>query len=121
MALTKTFTVVAANTTMTAAAANVTSADQDLTTSYEVTVRIRITNGGALGVAAQVSVQISEDTTAANYTQLALVKSGDLLTGTVAEYTIQIPDTALHMQFVSGSNTTNNCTLRIVIDRITGL
>lgn len=121
MALTKTSNVVANNTTMTAAAGNVTSSDVDLTSVYSATCRVRITNGGTLGVAAQVSVQVSEDTTSGNYTQIALVKSGDLVSGTVAEYTIAIPDTSLHMRFVSGSNTTNNCTLRIVVDEITAV
>lgn len=121
MALTKTSNVVANGTTMTAGAGNVTSSDVDLTAVYEATVRIRITNGTVtnLGVAGQVSVQISEDTTAGNYTQLALVKSGDLVASTIAEYTIAIPSTTSHMRFVSGSNTTNSCTLRIVVDETT--
>ncbi len=121
MALTKSSVVVANDIAMTAGAANVTSADQDISASYEVTCRIRITNTAAVGVAGQCSVQISEDTTAGNYMQLALVKSGDLLSGTVAEYVIAIPDAATHLRFVSGSNTTHDCTLRIVLDKVTGL
>ena len=121
MAITKASVVVANNITMTAGAANVTSADQDLTASYRTIARIRFTNG-ATGptVQVQVAVQVSEDTTAGDYMTLATVYSGTV-NSAVSEYVVEIPDTALHVQFVSGSNTGQNVTLRIVIEKITAI
>ncbi len=121
MAATKASTVVANNTTMTAGAGNVTSADQDLTTAYRTVARIRLTNGAtAPTIAPQVAVQISEDTTGANYMTLTTVV-GDAVNSSVNEFVVEIPDPAEHMQFVSGSNTGQNCTLRIVVEKITGI
>lgn len=121
MALTKASVVVQNNITMTAAAGNVTSADQDLTGAYQTIARIRFTNG-ATGptVAAQVQVQISEDTTAANYMTFATVNGGTVNNG-ITEFTIVLPDAAEHVQFVSGSNTAQNVTLRIVIEKVTAV
>lgn len=121
MALTKSNTVIHNNITMTAAAGDVTSSDQDLTAVYQAVVRIRFTNG-ATGptVAAQAKVQISEDTTGANYMTLATVNGGTV-NSAVTEYTIAIPDGAEHLQIVSGSNTAQNVTLRAVIEKITAV
>ena len=121
MALTKASTVICNDITMTAGAASVTSADQDLSGAYEATVRVRITNSGALGVAAQVQIQVSEDTTAGNYMTAQVVKSFDLVSGTVTEMVIPLADTVQHLRIVSGANTSANCILRVVVDKVTAV
>src|SRR5664280_545423 len=110
MALTKSSSVVHSNITLTASAGNTTSSDQVLTGVYQCIARIRFTNGGTgPTIAAQTNVMISEDTTSGDYMSLAIVDGGT--TGSaVSEYVIYIPDSALHLQFVSGSNTGQNVT-----------
>lgn len=121
MAITKASTVVANNTTLTAGAGATTSATQDITGAYRSTVRVRLTNG-ATGptVPAQCSIQISEDTTAGNFIEHTLVV-GTSVNSDVNEFVIELPDTALQLRFVSGSNTGQNVTLRIVVDKITAI
>jgi len=121
MALTKSSTVVHNSITLTAGAGNTTSSNQSLTGVYQAIARIRFTNG-ATGptVAAQTQVQISEDTTGANYMTLATL-GGGTTNSAVSEYVVYIPDAALNLQFVSGSNTAQNVTLRVVLDTITAV
>ena len=121
MALTKASVVVDNDIAMVAGAGNVTSADQDVTAAYRIGVRIRLTNG-ATGptVQAQIAVQTSEDTTSGNYTTRATVYGGTV-NSAVTEADVEIPDTALHVRFVSGSNTGQNVTRRIVLEKITAL
>ena len=121
MALTKALTVVHANISLAAGAADTTSGDQDLTAVYRTVARIRFTNG-ATGptVQAQTKVQVAEDTTAANYMTLATVYGGTTANA-VTEHVVEIPDAIEHARFVSGSNTAQAVTLRVVIEKITGI
>lgn len=117
--LTKSSTVVHNSITLTAGAGDTTSSTQSLTGSYQHTARIRITNG-ATGptVVAQCKVQISEDTTSGNFMTLATIL-GTTVNSDVVEVVVAIPDTAQQVRFVSGSNTGQNVTLRVVLDTIT--
>lgn len=121
MALTKTSVVVHDNITLTAGAGDTTSATQDLTAVYQTIARIRLTNG-ATGptVAAQCKVQIAEVDTAAKYMTLATVVGLTSNNG-VVEAVVAIPDPAEQLRFVSGSNTGQDVTLRVVIEKVTGL
>lgn len=119
MSLTKSSTVVHNSITLTAGAGDTTSSDQDLSASYQHTARIRITNGGTgPTVPAQCKILISEDTTSGNFITLATIK-GDTANSAVVEQVVTIPDTATYVRFVSGSNTGQNVTLRVVLDKIT--
>lgn len=119
MALTKGNTVVANNTTLTASAADTTSANQDVSGSYQTIVHVQFTNG-ATGptVAAQTRVQVSEDGT--NYYDLTTLK-GSTTNSDVVAYHIDIHPAVSNVRFISGSNTGQNVTLRIVIEKITAL
>lgn len=121
MALTKANTVVHDDATLTAGAADTTSATQDLTGSYDTLVRVRITNG-ATGptVAAQCKVQISEADIAAKYMTLATLQGGTANSG-VYEWCVQIPGAAEYLRTVSGSNTGQNVTLRVTLEKVTAL
>lgn len=119
MALTKSSTVVHNSITLTAGAGDTTSSTQDLTASYQHTARIRISNGGTgPTIAAQCKVQVSEDTTSGNFMTLATV-IGTTVNSDVVEVSVAIPDTAQQVRFVSGSNTGQNVTLRVVLDKVT--
>lgn len=121
MALTKASVVIANGTTLTAGAGNTTSSVEDVTAAYTASVRVRLTNG-ATGptVAAQVAVQIAEDTTSGNFMTIATVQ-GSVANSAVVESLVQLPDTAMQLRTVSGSNTGQNVTLRIVLEKITAL
>ncbi len=121
MALTKTNTVVHNDITLTAGAGDTTSSDQSLTGNYRTLARVRFTNG-ATGptVQAQTKVQISEDTTSGNYMTLTTVYGGTA-NSAVTECMVEIPDSAEHLRCVSGSNTAQNVTLRVVLEQITAL
>lgn len=121
MALTKGNTVVHNDITLTAGAADTTSSTQDLTGNYQTIARIRITNG-ATGptIAAQVSVQLSEVDTAADFMELTAVDGGTT-NSEVSEFVIDIPPSAEYLRFVSGSNTGQDVTLRVVIEKITAI
>lgn len=121
MALTKSFTVISNDVAMVAGAGDVTSSDQDITAAYQTLVRVRFTNG-ATGptVAAQTKIQISEDTSAGNYMTIATL-SGGVANNGISEYLIVVPDAAEHLRTVSGSNTAQNVTLRIVLEKITAV
>lgn len=118
---TKSSTVVANNITMTAGAADVTSSDVDLSGSYRHHCLIRFTNG-ATGptVAPRVDIQTSEDTTAGNYSTLFTV-NGDTVNSSVNARDVWLNDSVEHARFISGSNTVQNVTLRIVCEKITAL
>lgn len=120
MALTKTSTVITNDATMTAGAADVTNgSNTDLSTYYQATVLIRFTNGGtAPTVAPQCRVQMSTDSTAANYIDIATV-TGGLVNSGHTDFPVYIPDTAKNFQVISGANTGQNVTLRIVLYGIT--
>lgn len=121
MALTKASVVVANDITMTAGAADVTSADTDLTGSYHSICHIRFTNG-ATGptVAPRVDIQTSEDTTAGHYTKISTV-TGSVANSAVTGFDVVLDDSVEHVRFISGSNTVQNVTLRIVIEKVTAL
>ena len=118
---TKSSTVVANDITMTAGAGDVTSSDLDLTGSYRTDCVIRFTNG-ATGptIAPRVDVVVSEDTTAGNYSKLFTV-NGDTVNSSVNVRPFTMPDSVMHAKFVSGSNTGQNVTLRIVCMKTTGI
>lgn len=118
---TKANVVVANDITMTAGASDVTSSDVDLTGSYRTHCIIRFTNG-ATGptVAPRVDVMTSEDTTAGHYSKLFTV-NGDTVNSSVNVRDVWLNDSVEHLQFVSGSNTGQNVTLRIVCEKITGI
>jgi hypothetical protein len=120
-AVTKTNTVVANSITMTAGAGDVTSSDFDNSGSYRTHCIIRFTNG-ATGptVAPRVDVQTSEDTTAGNYSTLFTV-NGDTVNSSVNTRDVWLNDAVEHARFISGSNTVQNVTLRIVCEKITGI
>lgn len=119
MALTKSQTVIHNDITLTAGAGDTTSTNQDLSSAYSASLRVRLTNG-ATGptVPAQTKVQVSEDTTAANFITIATI-TGLTSNSGVMERVIQIPSEAKYVRLVSGSNTGQNVTLRAVIDLIT--
>jgi hypothetical protein len=117
--VTKANVVVANNITMTAGAADVNSADQDLTASYRTVCNITFTNGGTgPTIAPRVDVQIAEDTT--NYKKLVTV-NGDTIASSVNFRQVVLEDPVEHCRFVSGSNTGQNVTLRIVTEKITAI
>lgn len=120
-AVTKSSTVVANNTTLTAGAADVTTSDVDLTAAYRVHIIIRFTNG-ATGptVAPRCDVQTSEDTTAGNYSTLFTV-NGDTVNSSVNTRDVWLNDAVEHARLVCGSNTGQNVTLRIVVEKVTGI
>jgi len=120
MAITKASTVVHNNISLVAAAADTTSADQDVSACYRQVARIRFTNG-ATGptVQAQCKVQVAE-TSAGDYTTLATVYGG-VVASAITEYEVEIPDATPHVRFVSGSNTGQAVTLRAVLDTITAI
>jgi hypothetical protein len=120
-AVTKSSTVVANSITMTAGAADVTSSDFDNSGSYRTHCIIRFTNG-ATGptVAPRVDIQTSEDTTAGNYSTLFTV-NGDTVNSSVNTRDVWLNDAVEHARFISGSNTVQNVTLRIVCEKITGI
>lgn len=118
---TKSTVAVAANITMTAGAIDVTSSDLDLSGSYRHYCIVRFTNG-ATGptVAPKVVIQVSPDTTSANYSNFAIL-SGDTVNSSITPYIVPLPDAAQHARFVSGSNTGQNVTLYISCDKITAI
>jgi hypothetical protein len=120
-AVTKASTVVANSITMTAGAADVTSSDFDNSGSYRTHCIVRFTNG-ATGptVAPRVDIQTSEDTTAGNYSTLFTV-NGDTVNSSVNTRDVWLNDAVAHARFISGSNTVQNVTLRIVCEKITGI
>lgn len=120
-AVTKSSTVVANDITMTAGAGDVTSSDVDLTGAYRTHCIIRFTNG-ATGptVAPRVDILTSEDTTAGHYSKIFTV-NGDTVNSSVNTRDIWLNDTVEHLEFVSGSNTVQNVTLRIVCEKITAI
>jgi hypothetical protein len=121
MAITKGNAVVHNDVTLTAGAADTTSTSQDLTLNYQTAILVRITNG-ATGptVAAQCKVQVAEADTAGLYQTLATVV-GSTGNSAVVEQVVSIPDSAQYLRTVSGSNTGQNVTLRVVLEKITAL
>jgi len=116
MTLTKSSTVVHNDITLTAGAGDTTSSTQDLSGKDLITARIRFTNGGTgPTVAAQCSIQMAEVDTAAKFIELTSLDGGTDNSG-VSEYVVSIPPTANQLRFVSGSNTGQDVTLRVVID-----
>jgi hypothetical protein len=120
-AVTKSSTVVSNNITLTAGAADTTTSDVDLTGSYRAHLIIRFTNG-ATGptVAPRCDVQTSEDTTAGNYSTLFTV-NGDTVNSSVNTRDVWLNDAVEHARLVCGSNTVQNVTLRIVVEKVTGI
>ncbi|HSV28836.1 MAG TPA: hypothetical protein VLL76_04740, partial [Candidatus Omnitrophota bacterium] len=107
--------------TLTASAADTVSATQDLTGAYQASAKVRITNGGTgPTVAAQCRVQVAEADTAAKFMTLATCQAGVTNSG-VFEWVVIIPDPSMYVRFVSGSNTGQNVTLRVTVERITAL
>ncbi len=121
MALTKANVVVHNDATLTASAGDTTSATQDLTGAYDAQARVRLTNG-ATGptVPAQCKVQMSEADTAALFMTLATLVGGTV-NSEVREWVVKIPKSVHYLRFVSGSNTGQNVTLRVVVERTTAL
>src|SRR5690242_13698600 len=120
-AITKASVVVSNDITMTAGAGDATSADTSLTGVYRAICHIRFTNG-ATGptIAPRVDVQTAEDTTAAHYSKIVTVTGGVANNG-VTVFDVELNDAVEHVRFISGSNTGQNVTLRVVIEEITAI
>jgi hypothetical protein len=121
MAATKASSVMHNNVTLTAGAGDTTATVEDVTAAYQTAVRVRLTNG-ATGptIAANCKVQVSEDATAGNFMTIATV-AGNTTNNGIVEALVQLPDTAMQVRTVSGSNTAQNVTLRVVLEKITAL
>lgn len=119
MALTKGYSVVHDDITLTAGAGDTTSATEDISSAYQATVRVRLTNG-ATGptTPAQCKVQIAELDTAAKFMTIATVVGLSSANG-IVEQEVAIPDTAIKLRTVSGSNTGQNVTERVVLEKVT--
>ena len=121
MALVKSSAVVHNDITLTAGAGDTTSATQDMTGNYRTIARVRFTNGGTgPTVQAQCKIQVSEDTTSGNFMTLDTVYGGTV-NSAVSEYVVEIPDPCEQLRFVSGSNTAQNVTLRVVVEKVTSI
>jgi hypothetical protein len=107
-----------ANATLTAGAGNQTFAGPDITSANFVLAFVRFNNSsGALTVAAQCAIQLSADGT--NWYQLGAPLMDVTTNAAITDYVIDIPPTARNIQYVCGSNTGNNCAIRI--DTIVGV
>lgn len=122
MGVTKANVVIANNTTMTAGAGDVTNgANTDLTGAYRTIANIRFTNGATPPtVAPRVDVQICE-ANAGSYSTLVTVNGDTSTANSVSYRLVELPDPVEFCQFISGSNTGQAVTLRIVIEKITGI
>ena len=74
---------------------------------------VKLTNGTAPGVAAQFQIQVSSDNS--NWFSLGGAIVGDIVGSSVNSWTIPISDSVNYIQVVSGSNTTNNVTIRVEV------
>jgi hypothetical protein len=117
MASSKTVTVVRNNVTMTAGAGDSTSSSTDLTDGYGATALVKLTNGGTgPTVAAQVQIQVSGDDS--NYYDYGGPLVGNTDNSGVESWAIDIPASVEYVQFVSGSNTGQDVTLRVEVNEL---
>lgn len=112
MASTKTVTVLDNNVTLTAGGADHDSNVWDLADGYGGTLHIKITNG-ATGptIAAQALVQVSPDNS--NFYRFGGALIATLGNNVVTSWSIAIPPGIKYAKVTSGSNTGQNCTIRV--------
>jgi hypothetical protein len=121
MALTKARTSLYAAQVLTAGAGDTTSAAQNISAAYGGLLDITLTNG-ATGptVAAQVRVQVANDTSGTLWTDLTTFVAGTANNG-VYFFSVELPIGAQAFRLISGSNITNNVTLNADFSLVTGL
>lgn len=122
MALTKSRTSLYSAQTLTAGAADTTSAAQDISASYRTSVDIKLTNG-ATGptVAAQVQIQVAADTGGTLWVNLGGPLVGGTSNNGVSQWSVELPDGVQAFRTVAGSNTGQNVTLDADYSRITAI
>ena len=120
MATTKALTVVRDDVTMTASAGDATSAALDLTDGYGAIAHIKLTNGGTgPTVAAQVQVQVSADDS--NYYDYGGALVGSTANSAVVSWNIPLDKSVMYVEFVTGSNTGQDVTMRIEVAEVSAI
>lgn len=120
MAATKSSSSLDSAVTLTAGAGNHTSSSGDLTTSYGGILEIKLANGGTgPTIAAQSQVQISGDNSAFFDYGAPLV--GSTTNSATATFSVELPIGVMYVRVVSGSNTAQNVTLDVVLQKVTGV
>lgn len=121
MPATKAIDVLDNDVTLTAGAGDHTStATSNLTTAYGATLHVKITNG-ATGptVAAQSQVWAGPDNS--HFYKLGGPLIATLGNSVITSWSIPIPIGVQYVNTISGSNTTQNVTIRVEVSKVTGI
>ena len=122
MGATKARTSIWSAQTLTAGAGNTTSSGIDLSGGYGAEVGIKLTNGGTgPTVAAQVQVQVANDSSGTLWTNFGGPLVGSTTASAVSYWVVEIPPEAAAVRLVAGSNTGQNVTVDADVSNITGL
>lgn len=120
MATVKSTTVVRSDITMTADAVDVNSAAVNISQGFGAVAYIKLTNGGtAPTVAAQAQIQLSTDNL--NFYLFGGPIIGNLTNNGVESFVIDIPVSANHIRFITGSNTAQDVTMRIEVTEVSSV
>lgn len=122
MAATKARTSIWAAVTLTAGAANTTSAAVDLSAGYGAEVDIQLTNG-ATGptIAAQVQIQVAADVAGTLFVNFGGPLVGSTTNSAVTSWSVEIPFPVNRLRLVAGSNTGQNVVVDADISNITAI
>lgn len=122
MASTKARTSIWSSQTLTAGAGNTTSSWVDINTGYGAQLNMVLTNGGTgPTVAAQVQIQVANDTGHTLITNFGGAFQGGTTNSGVYYLSVDIPIGVCSVRLVAGSNTGQNVTVDADISNVTAI